>query len=79
MYLRNASHITMVNGVGLALLGLKKGNSLRSAPLVLLPVGTALFGGIIFYEHLSNDKQFHSFIKFGGMGTITGWTLLAFV
>lgn len=48
----------MLNGLGLAMVGLKKTArpTLSLVPVSLLIAGTTLFSGIIFYEAFTKDE-----------------------
>ena len=73
--LENARLITMLNGLGLAMIGLRstKRPALAFMPMSMLVAGTGMFSGIIFYEAFTKDEQMHWLIKFGGMASIFGW------
>ena len=78
--LENARLITMINGLGLAMIGLKNSRSaLVFLPSTLLLLGTILFPGIIFYEAVTKNDVFHKFIKFGGMASIFGYFAMALI
>ena len=73
--LENARLITMLNGLGLAMISLRKTHRPKVAalPMTLLITGTALFSGVIFYEAFTKDESMHWAIKFGGSASIFGW------
>ena len=78
--LENARLITMINGLGLAMIGLKNSrSSIVFLPTFLLMVGTVLFPGVIFYEAIVKNDMFHGFIKFGGMASIFGYFAMALI
>ena len=76
--LENARLVTMLNGLGLAMCALRKSSrpTFAIVPTTLLLTGTGLFSGIIFYEAMTKDDQFHWAIKFGGSSSIFGWLLM---
>ena len=73
--LENARLITMLNGLGMAMIALRKTSRPKVAaiPFVSLVAGTAMFSGIIFYEAFTKDERMHWAIKFGGTASILGW------
>ena len=79
--LENARLITMLNGLGLSMMAIRKTSSAKfyfaAIPTTLLIAGTGLFSGIIFYEAFTKDQTFHKFIKFGGSASIFGWLTMA--
>ena len=77
--LENARLVTMLNGLGLSMMALKKTSrpTFAAIPTALLITGTALFSGIIFYEAFTKDAQFHGIIKIGGSASIFGWFAMA--
>ena len=72
-----AKNMTMLNGLGMCLIALRGRTGLAAVPAGLLLTGNILFPGILWYELHTKDKQFHSYIKFGGMSTIVGWFTMA--
>ena len=77
----NARLITMLNGLGLAMIGLRKTSrpTISLLPTSLLVAGTLGFSGIIFYEAFTKDTQFHWAIKFGGSASIFGWICMGLI
>ena len=79
--LENGRLITMLNGLGLAMIGLRqtKRPALALLPIGLLVAGTGMFSGIIYYEAFTKDDQMHKLIKFGGMASIFGWFFMGII
>eukprot|EP00354_Favella_ehrenbergii_P005330 CAMPEP_0170455070 /NCGR_PEP_ID=MMETSP0123-20130129/3128_1 /TAXON_ID=182087 /ORGANISM="Favella ehrenbergii, Strain Fehren 1" /LENGTH=92 /DNA_ID=CAMNT_0010718027 /DNA_START=32 /DNA_END=307 /DNA_ORIENTATION=+ len=59
--LENARMITMLNGLGLAMIALRntKRPNLALLPMSMLVGGTGMFSGVIFYEAFTKDEQMH--------------------
>uniref|UniRef100_A0A7S3I1Q4 DUF423 domain-containing protein n=1 Tax=Favella ehrenbergii TaxID=182087 RepID=A0A7S3I1Q4_9SPIT len=76
--LENARMITMLNGLGLAMIALRntKRPNLALLPMSMLVGGTGMFSGVIFYEAFTKDEQMHWIIKFGGSASIFGWIFM---
>ena len=75
--LENARLVTMLNGLGLALISLRQSRSAVSVlPTTMLIAGTGLFSGLIFYEAVTKDARAHGLIKFGGTASILGWVFM---
>ena len=79
--MENARLITMLNGLGLAMISLRKSSRpmVAALPMSLLVTGTGLFSGIIFYEAFTKDERMHWAIKFGGSASIFGWLLMGLI
>ncbi|CAI2385077.1 unnamed protein product [Moneuplotes crassus] len=76
--LYNTSAVTMVNGVGMCLLAMKR--SKFAAPVFGLQfAGLLLFPGLVTYRLYYQDSTYSKYIPYGGVSIMLSWLLMGLI
>ena len=73
--LDNSATLSMITGVGMCLVSLKKS---RLAPIVfgMQLAGVALFPGLVWYRLCTGDRQFGGYVHYGGFSILLSWIVM---
>jgi uncharacterized membrane protein YgdD (TMEM256/DUF423 family) len=72
-----AARYLVIGAVGLLATGLARGSGARSAAVVLLCLGTAIFSGTVMALALGGPRILGAVTPIGGLGMIAGFLALA--
>ena len=73
--IETATHVQLVNGIGLCLLSFKKKSNLLALSGIFMKLGILLFPGVCYYQRIRGDYRFRRGVPIGGTATVLGWTL----